>query len=79
MKIYAHHDADGTIRSLVTVNAPERGGMMLAPKPGVFVAEIEGLTLKLKSDTSDIEALGEIARSHNVSTPLPTCRVAKKR
>ncbi len=77
MKIFAHFDSEGTIRALVWINAPEGVGLMLAPEPGTFVAEIEGL--KFKSDKPDLEELREIARSHKVSTPLPRCKLEKKR
>lgn len=76
MKVYAHYDLVGTIRSLVTVEGPQQAGMMLVPKPGVFVAEIEGL--KLKSGKADPEALREIVGTHKVSTPLPHCTLVKK-
>jgi hypothetical protein len=76
MVVYAYCDRQGNIHSLLTVNAPERAGVMLAPQSGQFVAEVEGLELtpdKLNSDT-----LREIAASHVVKTPLPRCKLVKK-
>jgi hypothetical protein len=77
MKIFAHYDSTGAIQSLVVVNAPEGHGPMLAPKPGLFVAEVEGL--KLKSETPDVETLREIARTHKVASPSPRCTLVKKK
>jgi hypothetical protein len=77
MNIYAHHDGDGTIHSMVAVNAPDGAGMALAPRPGELVSEIEGVTLK--SGVHQVEALQEIARTHKVSTPLHRCKLTKMR
>ena len=77
MKIYAYYDFEGNVRSLVSVSAPEGGGLMLAPEPGLVVAEVEGVTLK--SDASDIETLAEMVKTHKVSTPMPRCRLEKRR
>ena len=48
MKTYIHHDIKGRIRGLITINAPDHVGMMLTPKPGVFLSE--GQPMKFKSD-----------------------------
>lgn len=77
MKIYAHHDVEGTIRSLTILDAPEGAGMMLSPSAGVFVTEVEGL--KLKADQLDFEALRETANNHKVSTPQARSKLARKR
>ncbi len=55
-KIYAYHDSEGTIRSLISVD--------------------EGLE---QYDVTDLEGLGAIAKSHKISTPLPRCKVVRKR
>jgi hypothetical protein len=65
MKAYAHHDLSGNIRSLVVVSAPKGSGMMLAPKPGTLVTEIDGLQQK---ELGDLSALREFAQRHMVET-----------
>ena len=37
MKALAYHDSEGNIKHLVTMNALEHIGMMLAPEAGLFV------------------------------------------
>jgi hypothetical protein len=76
MKIYAHYDSEGTIRSLVVTHAPAGAGAMLTPKAGYFVAEVEGL--KFKGGAPTHEELAEIARTHKVSLPGPRCTLTKK-
>jgi hypothetical protein len=77
MKIYAHYDTTGAIHSFTIVNAPEGADEMLAPTPGIFVTEVEGL--ELQSDIPDVEELRKIAESHIVPTPIPRIRLTKKR
>ena len=43
MRLFAHHDLDGKIRSLTWFDAPEGISIMLTPGPGELVAEIERL------------------------------------
>lgn len=69
MKVYVHYDSEGTIRSLVSMDAPKGAGAMLTPKAGHFVAEVEGL--KFKGAIPTHEELAEIARTHKVSLPGP--------
>jgi hypothetical protein len=75
MKIYAHYDAEGTIHSLIVGNAPKGVEVMLSPQPGLYVGEVEGLTVK---DERDVDALREIAESHRVANPCPRIRLTKK-
>jgi hypothetical protein len=77
MKIYAHYDATGAIRSFVAFDAPKGAGLMLAPKPGHLVAEVEGV--KLKAGALDPEALRELATTHKVAEPAARCTLTKKR
>jgi hypothetical protein len=79
MKVYVHHDETGTIHSLVFVDAPASAGAMLAPRPGEFVTEVEGLKDKLGAGEPDVEALREIAKRHKVSTAVPRSKLAKKK
>jgi hypothetical protein len=76
MKVFVHHDAAGTIRSLVAVDAPEGVSLMLQPRPGQFVAEVEGVTVG--PDVPDVAALRELGRTHKVDAPQQPRRLAKK-
>jgi hypothetical protein len=80
MKVYVHYDGSGAIHGLITVNAPEDRIPMLAPGPGLFVAEVEGEIPGLKNapDGSDMEALRKIAQTLRVATPNPCCRLVRK-
>ena len=66
MKVFVHHDATGTIRSIITVDAPSQFNLMLTPKPGLLVSEVEGV--KVKSGATDVKALRKIAETHTVAT-----------
>jgi len=83
MRIFAHYDLTGTIRALITVEARKGAIAMPTPPPGLFVTEIKGLkldSLKIKSGAPDvIETLRVIAKTHKVETPLPDCKLTKKR
>ena len=76
MKTYAHHNANGSITALITLNAPDGAGLSLNPKPGTFVTEIE--EIKLKSNKPDIEELREIIRTYRISSPLHRSALTKK-
>ena len=78
MNIYAHYDLDGNIHSLIGVEAEEGAFAMRAPKPGLFCAEIEIEGLELKNDSSDPEALFEIAENYRLQTPLSSLKLVKK-
>jgi hypothetical protein len=67
MKVFAHHDLEGAIHSFVSVDAPAGAGMMLVPKPGLLVTEIEGLSLK--AGGTNHEELRALAKSHKVTVP----------
>ena len=80
MKVYVHYDYSGAIHSLVAVNAPADRTSMLAPGPGLFVAEVEGEVpgLKPDPDESDLVALRKIAQNLRVATPIPRCKLVSK-
>jgi hypothetical protein len=65
MKIFAHHDPTGAIRSLVGVDAPEGVEAMLEPEPGVLVTEIQGVDLDLNAE--NVDAVRELLESHIVA------------
>jgi hypothetical protein len=67
MKVFVHHDAAGAIHSMVTVNAPEQFHLMLTPKAGLLVAEVEGI--KIKAGAEGVEELRKVAQAHGVVTP----------
>jgi hypothetical protein len=80
MKVYVHYDYSGAVHSLIAVNAPADRTPMLAPKPGLFVAEVEGEVpgLKPDPDEADLEALRKIAQTLRVATPTPHCKLVSK-
>jgi hypothetical protein len=77
MRIYVHHDAQGNIRSFITLNAPKEISAGMTPKPGHSVAELSGAKLKL--DPNDIEAVRKIAQSQKIANPAHTATLTKKR
>jgi hypothetical protein len=80
MKVYVYHDSTGAVRSLVAVSVAERGSPMLAPKPGIFVSEVEGEVedLKLTPEASDLEAFRKMAKGLRVATPTPRTTLIRK-
>jgi hypothetical protein len=80
MKVYVHHDYSGAVHSLIVANAPADRIPMLAPGPGLFVAEVEGDVpgLKPELDESDLEALRKIAQTLRVATPILRCKLVSK-
>ena len=80
MKVYVHYDHSGAIHSVISVDAPADRIPMLAPEPGLFVAEVEGESLGLKpeSDESHMEALRKVAQTLRVATPGPRCKLVGK-
>jgi hypothetical protein len=73
---YAYYDLEGRIHSLVSVNTTAGKNVLLAPRPGQFVAEVE--SLELSAEKANFNALRELAESHVVQKPLPRCRLVKK-
>jgi hypothetical protein len=55
MRTFAHYDSQGTIQSIVVVDAPEGVNAGLVPETGLYVDEVEGLEI-------DLTAEGEGAR-----------------
>ena len=77
MRLFAHHDADGKIRSLTWLDAPEGISVMLTPGPGELVAEIEGH--KLTGTVPSEKALRDIAKSYKIAEPLARRTLTKKK
>jgi hypothetical protein len=65
MKTFAHHDANGNVRALVTVTGAKMA--MLTPKAGRFVTQID--PIKLDPETTDITALRKTARGMKIPVP----------
>jgi hypothetical protein len=80
MKAYVHYDRFGAIHGLITVNAPDDRIPMLAPAPGLFVAEVEGDIpgLKLETGEPDLDAVRKIVQTLQVATPIPRCKLVSR-
>ncbi len=52
---------------MVTVNAPEHFRVMLTPKAGLLVSEVEGT--EIKPGAVSVEELRKVAKAHKVVTP----------
>jgi len=77
MKILANYDLSGRIRSLTWSDAPKGVSIMLTPRPGEIVAEVEGHNLADKRPPTEKE-LRDLARNHRIETPLARRTLAKK-
>ncbi len=79
MKTFAHHDSDGTIHSLVLVDAPEGVEVMLEPEPGELVTEIEGVELEFERGAENVDAVREFVESYKVAVrPTSPGKLIKK-
>jgi hypothetical protein len=76
MSLFAHYDVSGNIRSLTWFNAPKGISLLLTPRPGETVAEVEGQSLGSSNPTDKI--LRDIARSHVITQPISHCTLKKK-
>jgi hypothetical protein len=65
MRTFAHHDGSGTIRALITVDAPDGIMAGLVPDYGVLVEEVEGVDLT--PSELDIESAREIFERYKVA------------
>ncbi len=76
MKLFAHYDVSGKIRSLTWVDAPPGVSLMLTPRLGEQVAEIDGH--HLTGGRPDEKTLRDIAKSHVIPEPIARRTLAKK-
>jgi hypothetical protein len=77
MRLFAHHDLDGRIRSLTWFDAPEGISIVLTPAPGELVSEIDGHNL---TETAPSEkALRDIAKNYKIAEPLARRSLTKKK
>jgi hypothetical protein len=77
MRVIAHYDADGTIRALVRVDAPEGMIVQVAPEPGLFAGEVDLAGLEVDDDGS-VEALESVLKTYRVATPVPRLKLARR-
>jgi hypothetical protein len=77
MRLFAHYNVDGKIRSLTWFNAPEGVSIMLTPGPGELVAEIEGH--KLTGPVPSEKALRSIAKNYQIAEPFARRTLTKKK
>jgi hypothetical protein len=64
MKLAVHYQPSGKVRSFVAVGGTNSNGMVLVPKPGVLVAEVEDVTLE--AGVAGLRKLREIAKNYIV-------------
>jgi hypothetical protein len=76
MKLFAQYDVSGKIRSLTWANPPRGVSVMLAPRPGELIAEVEDHHLTGTMPTE--KSLRDLANSHVIQTPGARCKLAKK-
>jgi hypothetical protein len=76
MRLFAHFDVSGRIHSVTWLNAPQGVSLMLTPRPGELVAEVEGHNLAGSMPSE--KTLRDIAKSHTIAAPLTRCTLAKK-
>jgi hypothetical protein len=65
MKTFAHYDAEGNVRALITVNGGKMA--MLTPKAGQFVTEID--PVEMDPQKMDIAAIRKMANGMKIPPP----------
>jgi hypothetical protein len=76
MQLIAHYDADGTIRALMRVDAPDGIRVMVAPEAGLFVGELDDT--QLEADDGSGDALEMLLKTYRVATPLPRLQLVRR-
>ena len=76
MRLFAHYDESGKIRSLTWFNAPQGVSLMLTPRPGELVTEVEDHNLAGSMPSE--KTLREIAKNHTIAAPITRCTLEKK-
>jgi|tagenome__1003787_1003787.scaffolds.fasta_scaffold20595468_3 hypothetical protein len=76
MKAFAHFDANGSIRTLVTVNGPEHFKASPIAKPGLFITEIEE-DPRLDPTKTDLATLRKLVKNLNIQASRPASLKAK--
>jgi hypothetical protein len=76
MRTFAHFDSQGTIKSIVVVDAPNGVNAGLVPEAGLDVAEVEGLEIDLAAEG---EAIRGALDGYKIEPASPSPRrVVKK-
>jgi hypothetical protein len=78
MKLYAHYDVLGNIHGFFSVEAIEGAGVLIYPRPGLLVGEVETEGLGLKYDDSDGERLRELAKTYVIADVFPRHALSKR-
>jgi hypothetical protein len=76
MKLSVHYDPSGKVRSFVAVGGTSDNGMMLVPKPGALVADVEDVSLE--SGVAGLKKLREIAKNYIVEEAASPRKLARK-
>jgi hypothetical protein len=76
MKLSVHYDPSGKVRSFVAVGGTNDNGMMLVPKSGTLVADVEDVSLE--SGVAGLKKLREIAKNYIVEEPVRPRKLARK-
>jgi hypothetical protein len=69
MRTYVQFDADGTIHSIVTVDAPEGVRAMVDVEATLSVAEIDLPEVKAPTTESEVDRLRVLMQGYRVSIP----------
>jgi hypothetical protein len=59
MRTFAHFDSEGTIQSIVVVDAPDGVNAGLVPETGLSVGEVEGIEIDLTAEGEKIRGVLE--------------------
>jgi hypothetical protein len=59
MRTFAHFDSEGTIQSLVVVDAPKGINAGLVPETGLHVEEVRGVKVDLDAEGEDFRSIFE--------------------
>ena len=70
MKSYVQFGGDGTIHSVVTVDAPEGVRAMVDVEPGLAVAEIDAAKLKAPTTDSEVDKIRLLMQRYRVAVPV---------
>lgn len=75
MRLIAHYDADGTIHSVLRIDAPDGISVMVAPEPGLLVGELDDAGFE--ADDGSVEMLDSLIRDYRVM-PMPRLILARR-
>ena len=76
MKTYIQHDAEGIIKSIISLDAPAEAGLFLSQTAGTHFSEIEGL--KIKKGMPDVDELRAMAKAHRITDFKSKAVLSKK-